>query len=136
MSSKQSKHVVLKVVCFTDDSVVDDCGQSSLVSLKTVQVQGQTLEQSLVTHLQQTGPKRLVYKQGNKREIRQDTRVDSDFTFTLVTCIHFTCAVDDVSGDLCELLSEERHVCLSGINSFQHRDGGLALQRVQWKIKI
>lgn len=46
-------------VC-TDYSVVDDCSQSSLVPSQAVQVEGETLEQGLVTHLQQPRPERVV----------------------------------------------------------------------------
>lgn len=46
---------------YTDDSMVDDSGEGSLVSSQTVQVEGETLEQSLVAHLEQQRSKRVVW---------------------------------------------------------------------------
>lgn len=42
---------------YTDYSVVDDCSEGSLVSSQTMQVEGETLKQCLVAHLQQPRPK-------------------------------------------------------------------------------
>lgn len=46
---------------YTDYSVVDDGSEGSLVSSQAVQIEGKTLKQSLVTHLEQPGPKRVVW---------------------------------------------------------------------------
>lgn len=40
--------------------MVDDGGQSSLVSSQAVQIEGETLEEGLVAHLQEPGPEGLV----------------------------------------------------------------------------
>lgn len=42
---------------YTDYSMVDDCSEGSLVSSQTMQVESETLKQSLVTHLEQQGSK-------------------------------------------------------------------------------
>ena len=45
---------------YTNNAVVDDCSQSSLFPSEAVQVQSQTLKQTLSAQQQQTGAKRLI----------------------------------------------------------------------------
>lgn len=45
----------------TNNAVVDDCGQSSLLSSEAVQVQSQTLEEALSAQQEQTRAERVIW---------------------------------------------------------------------------
>lgn len=64
--SCHKEHCVCVCVC-TDYAVVDDRSEGTLLSSQTVQVEGQTLKQPLVAHLQQLRPKRVVCRRWGEK---------------------------------------------------------------------